>query len=105
MEASSRLHQHPPEEDEGEKEKEDWSHREGWTMVLAHGCWWYFKVMFPPDSGREKTPCGQLEEGNLCGEWDNPEGFRPICRYWPMHPSHVEMFPGCGFKFEKREVT
>ena len=79
----------------------EWSEREGWNMFLAQGIWWYFKITEIKDtSGR----CPSLTEDNMCSEWQNMNTFRPICRYWPFHPSHVQKFPGCSFKFEREQV-
>ena len=75
----------------------DWSGREGWSMFIAQGTWWYFG-RFDITLGR--TVCPGLVGDNVCSEWQTDE-FRPICRYWPFHPSNLEYFPKCGFSFEK----
>lgn len=88
----------------GEREDEDdddfdWSCREGWSMFIAQGIWWYFKVTAIED---EKFRCEALDERDQCKLWDT-DRFKPICRYWPFHPSNLEKFPQCGFSFERQE--
>ena len=89
--------------DSGERDDEgdddySWSVREDWSMFQAQGIWWYFKI-----TSIEDTPshCPGLTDDNRCSEWQNMDTFRPICRYWPFHPSNLEKFPGCGFSFER----
>ena len=76
----------------------DWSEHEGFSILLAHGLWWYFKVNYVKD---RDTACPMLRNGNECGEWMDAKRFRPICRYWPFNPHDLEQFPECGFAFEK----
>jgi len=84
------------------EKQEDWSEREGWSMFVAQGTWWYFKI-FEVTPADKEWHCRALTEDNKCSEWKT-EKFRPICRYWPMHPSNLKHFPECGFSFEKIEL-
>ena len=77
----------------------DWKDFEGWSMFIAQGTWWYFKVDYAPGDEGPFQACGDFEDG-LCTSWDD-EQWRPICRYWPFHPRDLERFPTCSFKFEK----
>ena len=86
------------DEDEVTDIEEDWSEREDWSIFLAQGMWWYFYIY---DIEDKPTYCECLDSNNLCSIWMDDEEFKPICRYWPMHPSHIEKFEGCGFKFER----
>lgn len=85
-------------EDDGERDY-DWSSREGWSMFVAQGIWWYFKVTSIEEKSPGDTVCDRLVDG-LCNVWRGDD-FRPICRYWPFHPSNVKAFPECGFRFKK----
>ncbi len=85
--------------DDAGKDDYDWSEREGWSMFLAQGIWWYFKIM---SVTTPHTPCGGLTPDKKCAEWKTDD-FRPICRYWPFHPSNLKEFPKCGFGFERQE--
>lgn len=77
-----------------------WEAREGWSIFKAQGIWWYFKVTYAPeDAEPSEETCGDYIDG-LCASWED-EQWRPICRYWPFHPSDLERFPTCGFKFER----
>ena len=78
-----------------------WEGKEGWSMFLAQGVWWYFKIETVEKDGERR--CGLLDEDNNCEEWLDPMDFRPICRYWPFHPSNLELFPNCGFSFSKSD--
>ena len=84
--------------DDEDKSEYDWSNDEGWSMFLAQGIWWYFKI---PDVKDKPQRCPNLTPDNKCNEWMSDD-FRPICRYWPFHPSNIEKFD-CGFKFERIE--
>lgn len=79
----------------------DWSCREGQSMFLAQGIWWYFNI---PEVKDDSQLCPKLTSDNECSEW-NTESFRPICKYWPFHPRNIEKFPKCGFRFEQYEDT
>lgn len=89
-------------DDEG-KDNYDWSGREGWSMFIGQGIWWYFKVVSIEERKPEDAICKRFVNG-LCNIWQQDD-FRPICRYWPFHPSDVEKFPGCGFRFERIEES
>lgn len=105
----SAVEQHA-EQDTKSKEDADWKGYEGWAVFAAQGIWWYFDVKRPekaPEGGHkgcgslteEKGPCGRTVKAT-CERWMD-ETFRPICRYWPMLPEHVEWFPFCSFTFER----
>lgn len=83
-------------DDEGEKDY-DWSGREGWSMFLAQGIWWYFKITAIEP---KENLCAALTPDKKCSEWKTDD-FRPICRYWPFHPDNLAKFPKCGFSFER----
>jgi len=83
------------------QEDKDWSSREGWSIFYAQGIWWYFIVQEIAYDAEKRCP--KLSEELLCEEWMDPVEFRPICRYWPFHPSDLEMFPDCGFSFERMD--
>ena len=76
----------------------DWSEYEGWSVFQSQGIWWFFKVTSIEDI---PSRCPSLVGVNKCSEWQNMDTFRPICRYWPFHPSNLEKFPECGFRFER----
>lgn len=95
MEVGGVTQDHGAEEDIQEG---DWSKREGWSMFLAQGTWWYFGN-FSIDEEPEFHGCPALKDGNVCTNWQ-AEDFRPICRYWPFLPSNLEHFPDCGFSFQ-----
>ncbi len=95
FEVGSVVQDHGAEEDVQEA---DWSNREGWSMFLAQGTWWYFGD-FRITRDSEFEGCPSLKDGSVCANWQG-EDFRPICRYWPLHPSNLECFPDCGFSFE-----
>ncbi len=59
----------------------------------------YLLEDFPPEVF-EGYHCPALKNDDVCSEWQK-EGFRPICRYWPFHPDNLELFPNCGFSFER----
>lgn len=91
-------------------EDADWTKREGWAIFAAQGIWWYFKVgrnlkSVPAEAEPGTEPdypgCGSLADGQ-CEKWME-EDFRPICRYWPFLPEHLEWFPSCSFEFEEVE--
>lgn len=84
-------------EDEG-IDSFDWSCREGWSMFLAQGIWWYFKINEVTD---RPVPCLKLNDRNECEIWHDIDEFPPICRYWPFHPSDLKQFPDCSFRFER----
>lgn len=84
-------------EDAGD-EKFDWTSREGWSMFLAQGVWWYIKIVSVED---RPSPCSRLTDDMKCKDWQDFDEFPVICRYWPFHPSNLEKFPGCGFSFER----
>lgn len=86
-------------EDEGD-DNFDWSCREGWSMFIAQGIWWYFKAT---SMGDKEYRCEALDENNRCTLWMDIDRFKPVCRYWPFHPSNLERFPQCGFTFERQE--
>ena len=76
----------------------DWAEREGWSIFLAQGIWWYSKVRREEDEGKA---CAKLDASlNRCTIWKR-EQFRPICRYWPSHPEQLAWFPRCGFEFRR----
>ena len=85
-----------------EVKEDDWSDHEGWSIFEAQGIWWYFKILEIKPKEDSDSTCPRLTESNECTEWQT-ENFRPICRYWPFHPSNIEYFPGCGFSFERKE--
>ena len=85
-----------------EVKEDDWSDREGWSIFKAQGIWWYFKILEIKPKKEGASTCPRLSESNECSEWQ-AESFRPICQYWPFHPSNIESFPGCGFSFERKE--
>ena len=76
----------------------DWSCREGWNMFYAQGIWWYFKI---DNIVGKESRCESLMDDGRCKSWQDPDTFRPICRYWPFHPDNLERFPTCGFRFER----
>ena len=97
------------EKTETKIEDEDWTGREGWSIFKAQGIWWYLKIHLPEE--KPDHSCGDLEEekgpsgGTIkatCKSWQD-ETFRPICRYWPFLPEHLEWFPFCSFTFEEVE--
>lgn len=88
-----------PDEQESEEDF-DWSCREGYSMFRAQGAWWYIKIIAMGEPHR----CPYLTKDNKCSMWQDPEEFRPICRYWPFHPTNLEKFPECGFKFERLDI-
>ena len=80
----------------------DWSDFEGWSAFLSQGIWWWFKVE-QLEGGRT---CGDLDcigGKHFCTTWQDSNTFRPICRYWPFHPDHLEWFPRCSFEMEELE--
>jgi hypothetical protein len=93
------------EESDANKEKNpvDWSKWGGWSIFKAHGVWWWFKIV-----RIEEAPqvCQSYDpDGCTCTVWMDEEIFKPICRYWPFHPSNLEYFPQCGFRFERVETA
>ncbi len=97
MEVGGLVHEHGEGED---KQEEDWATREGWSMFVAQGTWWYFGEFLIAPEVFEGYHCPALKNDDVCSEWQK-EGFRPICRYWPFHPDNLELFPNCGFSFER----
>ena len=85
------------DESDDEKKEHDWSEREGWSMFLAQGIWWYFKITAIEP---KENFCPALTPDRQCSEWQTDD-FRPICRYWPFHPDNLAKFPTCGFSFER----
>jgi len=83
----------------GDADDDDWSDWEGWSVLYAQGVYFWFKVT---DVAAEPKPCPVYDaETHQCTEWQNPETFRPICRYWPFNPEDIANFEGCGFSFER----
>ncbi len=83
-----------------EEDYDDWSDWEDWSVFYAQGVWWYFLVT---DMTDKPNVCGCLTDEGRCSIWQDPLKFKPVCRYWPWHPSETENFPECGFSFEKVE--
>jgi hypothetical protein len=83
--------------------KSSWDEWEGYSVFFAQGIWWYIKIISIEDDEGDVCPAFDEETG-LCTDWQDPEMFRPICRYWPFHPSNIERFRNCGFSFRRVEV-
>lgn len=80
---------------------DDWSEWEGWSVFLAQGMWWWFKVRVV-DLNEEKYCCPEyIREVKHCNLWGNDIRFKAICRYWPFHPDVLQYFPNCGWTLEK----
>lgn len=87
--------------DKDSSDREDWSDSEDYSIFLAQGVWWYFKVT---KITKEQHICGAFDKATkFCIEWRDMDTFKPICRYWPFHPDNLEQFPKCGFRFERDE--
>ena len=83
----------------GQEEVYDYSEKEGWSALKAHGVWWWFLIAEIEDS-EEKCQC--LKDGK-CSVWMDEEEFPPMCRYFPLHPKDLEHFQKCGFGFRRAE--
>ena len=106
-----RLWNYKDEEDP--LSSEYWVNYEDFSIFYAQGMWWYFKIFSIEKAEDSSEKAGEASEdgmttgrcpnqrGNLCDEWEDAAEFRPICRYWPMHPKCLEPFPNCGFEFER----
>ncbi len=82
---------------------EDWSEWEGFSIFLAQGLWWYFKVIDVVENETPHLCASQDGETKLCKHWNEPEEFPAICRYWPFKQSDLEPFPNCGFEFIRQD--
>jgi hypothetical protein len=88
-----------PDDDSGDgKDSTDWTKWEGWHCFFAQGLTWWFKITEVKEKGER---CGSLTADNKCGIWKQDDDFPAICRYWPFHPSNLEKFPHCGFRFQR----
>jgi len=86
----------------GDDVAEDWSDWEGWSVLYAQGVYFWFKVT---DIEDEPNPCPAYDaETHQCTIWQDPEKFRPVCRYWPFNPEDIVKFEGCGFSFEREPL-
>lgn len=83
-----------------DKDESDWSEYEGWSILYAQGIFWWFKIT---NIGGEGGCHYYDSDKRLCTTWMSDRYFKPICRYWPFHPSNLEQFPNCGFSFERVE--
>lgn len=85
------------DDDEGPS---DWSKYEGWSLIYAHGIYWYILVasIEDPEPDDERNPCNELE-GNLCSVHGDQFKIPPLCSLWPVHPK--DLLPGCGFRIER----
>lgn len=79
---------------------EDWHDWEGFSVIYAHGIYWYILVTKVEDAepGDKYNPCRSLKD-NLCLIHDNQFKLPPLCPLWPVHPK--DLLPGCGYRFEK----
>lgn len=85
------------DDDEGPS---DWSEYEGWSLIYAHGIYWYFLVtsIEDPEPDDEHNPCQSLKD-NLCDIHGDQFKIPPLCPLWPVHPK--DLFPGCGYRIER----
>jgi len=87
-----------PDYEPGADDEANWDQYEGFSILLAHGVWWYFKITYIKDMD---GACPGLRNGNECDVWMDASRFRPVCRYWPFNPRDMDQFQKCGFSFEK----
>jgi len=74
------------------------SEYEGWSAVQEGERWYWFKTTC---ISKTEKMCGAYDpESHLCTIWQGEE-FKPVCRYWPYHPSDILPFEKCSFSFEK----
>ena len=73
---------------------DDWHNWENWSVIYAHGIYWYILVTSVKDTD---APCGSLE-GNLCSVHGDQFELPALCPLWPIHPK--DLLPGCGYHFE-----
>lgn len=91
------------DKDAEEPGPEDWAEWEGWSVFLAQGLWWYFKVKVV-DLNEERYCCPEyIEEIKHCNLWQDDVRFKAICRYWPFHPDVLQHYPNCGWTLERAE--
>jgi Fe-S-cluster containining protein len=83
--------------EEDDSEPDNLAEWEGWHSLFGQGVTWWFKI---DDVMEEGERCTCLTADNLCGIWKDDD-FPAICRYWPFHPSNLEKFPRCGFRFQR----
>ena len=72
---------------------------EGWSALHDGDRWYWFKTI---SVSKGSEVCDALDpETHLCTIWQDEEEFKPVCRYWPWHPSDILPFERCSFYFEK----
>lgn len=49
---------------------------------------------------KNTSSCSYYDDG-LCILHPQSVDVAPLCKFWPLHPAHVEMFPECTYKFNK----
>ena len=76
--------------------KIDYKNWDGWSYFHAFSCWWRFKIN---KIEQKRDPCKALKR-NRC-IYHNQNIQPAICRFWPMNPSAIKEFPGCGYSFIK----
>lgn len=91
-------------EDREEIEEEDSSwplEYEGWSAIHDGDRWYWFKTTC---ISRKEGSCEAYDpETHLCTIWQS-EDFKPVCRYWPWHPSDILPFEKCSFYFERSSL-
>jgi len=88
-------------EDREEREDVDpsWlSEYEGWSAIQEEGRWYWFKTTCI--SLRDESCDAYDPETHLCTIWQEKD-FKPVCKFWPWHPSDILPFERCSFYFER----
>lgn len=66
-----------------------------WSEI-NRGRWRYFFKIKSVDL--DTTKCESLTDDNLCQHHGDKD---PICGWWPFSPKCIDLFPDCGYSFEK----
>ncbi len=90
----------PVKKDEGEKfawNKRTYKELNGWSLMWAFSCWWWFKIDDREYTKYRKCPASKDSHCKIHDQNTQPA----ICRFWPMHPIIKKKFPKCGYSFVK----